>query len=693
MIFTDGRCLHRLQFGNDFKGVAGMASQKLCLIGAFVTASAIANISHGDTPPPSVADTMAYKPSQKDVEYETPKPAEFAKCKVEVERKGKVNGWIVLGPSGQTLRKFLDTDGVGGIDQWRYFNNGIEVYRDIDSNNNTRIDQCRWLNFGGTRWGIDQNEDGHIDRWKVLSAAEASREAIRAMTTGDEAALKAIMIGEDDLKSLGVNAQLVTRLLESAADPGKRAKAVMAKSKSLTLQSKWSRFDAQSPSAIPADDEKANGDLQVYESAMAIVETPGKDKQPQFHAVQIGEIIRIGEVWKLTQVPAPLEPTKDGGGITTTNGGILMEPMALAGTAASATPAGASPKVEKIIKELEDIERHMMEPAQTPAKVKVLMARRAVLLKNAIELAETDEEKMSLMKQTVDGYAFAAQAGSYPDGVDDLKAIEADLVKRSPKSPLVPYTAYRLLQAEYTVKLQAAATEENKEKQADIQKTWLENLEAFVKRYPDSDDADDAMVTLGNHEELQGRVKEAIAWYDRLLKDNPKSQAAGRAQGAKRRLSLNDQQLSLSGPGLEGGTVDVKTFKGQVVLVVFWASEYKICEEDVPQLRALYQDNKAKGFEILGVALDFDKSTALPFKKKNNMTWPQIYQPSSASQPGGLSSPIAESFGIISLPTMFLVDREGKVVNRNATITDVKTDLPNLLKAPASAALNKPPKK
>ena len=138
--------------------------------------------------------------------------------------------------------------------------------------------------------------------------------------------------------------------------------------------------------------------------------------------------------------------------------------------------------------------------------------------------------------------------------------------------------------------------------------------------------------------------------------------------------------------------MDVKSLKGQVVLVVFWASEYKVCEENVPQLRALYQDNKAKGFEIVGVSLDFEKTTALPFVQKNKMTWKQIYQPSGENQSGGLNSPIATSFGIISLPTMFLVDRDGKVVNRNASLTDVKADLPNLLKPSENVAQGKKPK-
>ena len=645
-----------------------------------LAASTVMGNSAWAADPPKVADTMAFVPRQKDVEIETPKPADFAKCKVEVERRGKVNGWVVLGPAGQVLRKFLDTDGVGGIDQWRYFNHGIEVYRDIDTNNNNKVDQCRWLNLGGSRWGVDSNEDGRIDQWKVLSAAEASKEAVRALITGDEAAFQAIMINEDDLKSLGVNAQIAAKLIEAAADPGKKAKAVMAKTKTLSAQSRWTRFDAQMPSLIPVDEEKANADLQVYESAMAIVET-----QSKFNAVQIGEMIRVGEVWKMTQVPTPIE-----GEVMTTSGGILMEPV-IASTSASPGPAGPSPKVEKILKELQEIETSLMKPGQAPAQVKTLMTKRAGLLKDAIELAESDEEKALLTKQTIDGYALASQMGTFPEGVDALKEIETDIAKRTPKSPLLPYASYRLMQAEYYVNLQAA--EDDKEKQADIQKAWLEGLESFVTKYPTSDDADDAMVMLGTHEELQGRGKEAAERYQKLLKEKPKSAMSPRAQGAVKRLKLNGQVLSLSGPGLEGGVVDVKSLKGQVVLVVFWASEYKVCEDDVPQLRALYQDNKAKGFEIVGVSLDFDKSTALPFVQKNKMNWKHIYQPNAANQTGGLNSPIAESFGIISLPTMFLVDREGKVVNRNATLTDIKSELPNLLKPAENVAQGKKPKK
>ena len=616
-------------------------------------------------PTPAVKETMAYLPKQKDVEYETPKPDEYAKCKVELERKGKASGWVVLGPAGQILRKFLDTDGDNKLDQWRYYNHGIEVYRDIDTNDNDKVDQSRWLNLGGSRWGIDQNEDGRIDAWKILSAAEASKEAIRAMVAGDDSALQSVMITPEDLKALGLNQAMATKLLESAADASKKSRAILSKSKVLTAQTRWARFDAQLPSIIPADDDKATGDLYVYENAMAIVETQGK-----FAAVQIGEMIRIGEVWKLTQVPQPIEGEN---GSIVTAGGVLMQPLMTAGGGGAAN-GGTSPEVEKILGELVKIEQGLTQPNADRAAVKSLMVRRGELLEKAIKLAETDEEKLLLMKQLVDGYALASQVGTYPEGAADLKAMELDQRRRNPKSPLVPYVAYRRIQAQYYVDLQDS--EKEKDKAAEVQKEWIKGLEGFVDEFTDAEDTSDAMLLLAHHEELSARTKEAIDWYQRLVKEKPKTEAGQRALGALRRLDLKGKPLVLSGPGLESGTIDIRGYRGKAkaVLVVFWASEYKVCEDDLPQLRALYKEYRAKGFEIIGVCLDMQKASVKPYLTQHGMTWPQLYQP------GGLGNPTAMGYGVISLPTMFLVNAEGVVVSRNATVQDVKTALPALLK-------------
>jgi peroxiredoxin len=278
----------------------------------------------------------------------------------------------------------------------------------------------------------------------------------------------------------------------------------------------------------------------------------------------------------------------------------------------------------------------------------------------------------------------------YPEGVGDLKAIEDELASKSPNSPLLPYAIYRLIQAENSVNSQKAG--DNSEKQSEVLKTLMKRLEAFVRDYPNSDDADDAMLNLATQEELQTNTKQAIVWYQRLVKDQPKSKSAERAQGALYRLNLTGQPLTLTGPALTGsGTIDVKNYRGQqVVLVVFYATDApdKHCEEIVPQLRALYQDNKAKGFEIVGVSLDIQKETAQSFTQKNKMTWPQIYQ-QGPDKIGGLTSPLGNRFGVNSLPIMFLVDKDGKVVEQSATIVEVKEKLTELLKGNSDVAAGK----
>jgi hypothetical protein len=276
---------------------------------------------------PSVKLALSFKPEQKDVEIETPKPSEYDKCRVKVERAGKESGWVVYGPAGQVMRRFIDTNSDNVVDQWRFYNQGLEVYRDVDSNFNIKVDQSRWLNMGGSRWGLDADEDGKIESWKVISAEEASREAVRAMAAGDETALKAVLVNSDDLKAIGLNSNLAKKILEAVEEPGKKMRAAVSSSKLLTSKTRWMRFDSLMPSTVPAAANRSSTDLTVYENAMAIVEVGGKTG-----LVQIGEMVLIGQTWKLTQIPHPLE----GNSIQVTIGGLLMRPE-IAGAAIGAT--------------------------------------------------------------------------------------------------------------------------------------------------------------------------------------------------------------------------------------------------------------------------------------------------------------------------------------------------------------------
>ena len=101
---------------------------------------------------PTAAQILAgYQPVQKDVQIDRPEAAEIAKCTIAIDKAG----YIVRDGNGQMLRNFRDTNGDNTVDQWSYFKDGVEVYRDIDSSFNRTPDQAPLAEHGrnavGTR--------------------------------------------------------------------------------------------------------------------------------------------------------------------------------------------------------------------------------------------------------------------------------------------------------------------------------------------------------------------------------------------------------------------------------------------------------------------------------------------------------------------------------------------------------------
>ena len=97
------------------------------------------------------------------------------------------------------LRQFVDSNNDNVVDTWSYFRGGLEVYRDIDANFNGKADQYRWFHTGGSRWGLDSNEDGKIDAWKTISAEEAAEEVVAALRTKDAARFARLLLTKDEI--------------------------------------------------------------------------------------------------------------------------------------------------------------------------------------------------------------------------------------------------------------------------------------------------------------------------------------------------------------------------------------------------------------------------------------------------------------------------------------------------------------
>jgi hypothetical protein len=112
-----------------------------------ITAVAAIVILHGTSvasaASPSAEQALKLAPTQDGVDYDRPSPADAARCKISPQKVDGRVGWIVESPEGVILRRFVDTNGDNVVDQWSYFKDGVEIYRDIDSKFSGKADQFR----------------------------------------------------------------------------------------------------------------------------------------------------------------------------------------------------------------------------------------------------------------------------------------------------------------------------------------------------------------------------------------------------------------------------------------------------------------------------------------------------------------------------------------------------------------------
>lgn len=169
----------------------------------------------------------------------------MSKCTVELEKGTGATGWTVRDRNGATLRQFLDTNGDNAVDQWRYFQDGLEVYRDSDANFNRKPDAYRWFHTAGSRWGIDTNEDGIVDHWRQISAEEVTAEIVAAWVAKDPERFVRLILARDECLAWGLgtarSAQMADRIQRLKAD----FKELVARQELVMANTEWVQFNGK----------------------------------------------------------------------------------------------------------------------------------------------------------------------------------------------------------------------------------------------------------------------------------------------------------------------------------------------------------------------------------------------------------------------------------------------------------------
>ncbi|MBR2326326.1 MAG: AhpC/TSA family protein [Alistipes sp.] len=130
----------------------------------------------------------------------------------------------------------------------------------------------------------------------------------------------------------------------------------------------------------------------------------------------------------------------------------------------------------------------------------------------------------------------------------------------------------------------------------------------------------------------------------------------------------------LTGTDMYGNKVKLSSLEGNIILVDFWSAELGNSNAFNAELKAIYEKYEGEGFRVYQVSADTSKATWVTAVQEQRLPW------ISVCDFMGEASPLLGAYNVRKLPSNFLIDRKGNIIDKDLYSTALDRRLEELFK-------------
>ena len=142
-------------------------------------------------------------------------------------------------------------------------------------------------------------------------------------------------------------------------------------------------------------------------------------------------------------------------------------------------------------------------------------------------------------------------------------------------------------------------------------------------------------------------------------------------------LKVGTQAPNFELPTPEGKKVQLSDFKGKYVLIDFWASWCPDCRRISPNVEAIAKEYQGKDLAVLAVSFDIDKEAWVKYINRNGAPVNEVHVSELKKMK---ESAVAKAFGVQWIPSLYLLDKDGKVLLATVEVSKVEAMVKTLMK-------------